>query len=763
MDQLATAAATLEPVGEARVALEAVEVEATIRGMLAEASLTQRYRNLEADPIEVVYTFPLPLDAVLLELAVELNGERLRGVVRARAAAESEYEEAIEEGHSAVLLEQLEPGLYTVNLGNLHGGEQAVVRVRYAQLLRWQGETLRFHLPTTVAPRYGDPAGAGLAPHQVPEHALEAGYRFALRLRIEGALARAAFECPSHPLAVSDGEGWRELALAGAAARMDRDFVLVLREPAGAASQALVADAEEGRMVLASFHPRIPREAPAAPRCVKLVLDCSGSMAGDSIVQARAALAEILGLLGPADWFQVVTFGSNHELLFAEPVPASPENRAIARAALAGLDADMGGTEIGAALEAAYRCGGPAGVPGEVLLVTDGEVWEHEAVIAAAARSGHRVFTVGVGSAVAEAFLRRLAERTGGACELVSPREAMAERIVRHFRRMSEPRAESVALRWPGEVRWQAPAALDALHAGDTVHVFACLAGTAAGEVALELERGGGERLREALALPAPLADAGAAETLVRLAAHRRLADLTDEQAAALAERHQLVTPLTSCVLVAERAAGERAAGVPQLRKVPAELAAGWGGMGSVDLCLDVSERARMSADFVASEERIPGVDERGELGVPADYDHDVPAHPSEKVGRRMRLRFPDAAFPDAPAEEARLRRRLHRLVGRLNARYPAETTSELDLEALPALHRLPLRSAELVALKVLCMDGVKESTVVLAFLAALAESPGGAGLSRHLRRLIRRAARDASIPPEVEAAVGEVVAGLAP
>ena len=31
--------------------------------------------------IEAVYTFPLPLDAVLLELVLELNGKTLRGVV----------------------------------------------------------------------------------------------------------------------------------------------------------------------------------------------------------------------------------------------------------------------------------------------------------------------------------------------------------------------------------------------------------------------------------------------------------------------------------------------------------------------------------------------------------------------------------------------------------------------------------------------------------------------------------------------------------
>ena len=42
-----------------------------------------------------------------------------------------------------------------------------------------------------------------------------------------------------------------------------------------------------------------------------------------------------------------------------------------------------------------------------------------------------------------------LAAGTGGECELVSPREGMADRIVRHFERMRAPRANRVSVRWP--------------------------------------------------------------------------------------------------------------------------------------------------------------------------------------------------------------------------------------------------------------------------------------------------------------------------
>ncbi len=88
------------------------------------------------------------------------------------------------------------------------------------------------------------------------------------------------------------------------------------------------------------------------------------------------------------------------------------------------------------ALEASYRAGETADGEADLLLITDGELWEQEPVLERAKTSGHRIFTVGVGSAVSEGFVRRIAEITGGCCELVSPRESMAEHIVTHYKRI---------------------------------------------------------------------------------------------------------------------------------------------------------------------------------------------------------------------------------------------------------------------------------------------------------------------------------------
>ena len=55
-------------------ALVGVEARGHLDGVLHTLTLRQTYRNAGPEPLEVVYTFPLPPDAVLIGLAAEFEG-----------------------------------------------------------------------------------------------------------------------------------------------------------------------------------------------------------------------------------------------------------------------------------------------------------------------------------------------------------------------------------------------------------------------------------------------------------------------------------------------------------------------------------------------------------------------------------------------------------------------------------------------------------------------------------------------------------------
>ena len=274
------AAPVLEIVGEGRVALESVNVEAEIENLLIQVTINQRYRNLEKINIEAVYTFPLPLGAVLLDMTIKTRTKKLKGVVVERSEAEDRYEDAITEGDTVIMLEQVDSGLYTMNVGNLYPEDTIDISITYAELFKWQDNSLRFFLPTAIAPRYGDPESIGVQPHQCPEYYLTNENNFNITLSIFGELVEASIESPSHSIVIDKSAKKKVVTLKKGMALMDRDFILNLRMESDAKIFAHVEPEGDAYVALASFYPKIPPVTDSAPRCITIIVDCSGSMGG---------------------------------------------------------------------------------------------------------------------------------------------------------------------------------------------------------------------------------------------------------------------------------------------------------------------------------------------------------------------------------------------------------------------------------------------------------------------------------------------------
>ncbi len=143
------------------VPLLGVALGGEVFGAHARLVLRQRYKNREANPIEAVYTFPIPSEATLTGFAMECEGRRIEAEVKEREEAFAAYDEAIAKGHGAALLEQERPNIFTASVGNLLPDEETVVEVTFLLRLTADEGALRLAIPTLVAPRYipGKPVG----------------------------------------------------------------------------------------------------------------------------------------------------------------------------------------------------------------------------------------------------------------------------------------------------------------------------------------------------------------------------------------------------------------------------------------------------------------------------------------------------------------------------------------------------------------------------------------------------------------------------
>ncbi len=574
------------------VNLLGVKLSGDLRGLMFEASVEQRFCNPGEKNVEVVYSFPLPWGAVLLGVDVVLGEKHLTGAVVEKKQAEARYEEAISEGNAAIMLEKNHDHSYSLNLGNLAAGEHCNVTLRYAQILQFEQRGLRLLIPTVIAPRYGDAQqDGGLLPHQAPSHSLLAEHPFALELRLHGDLAQARVASPSHPVGVAHGKAGIGAVLTVSLARqasLDRDFVLVVDQLAHESMAVAARDSVTPGSVaiLASFCPRIAVQGKAAT-AVKILVDCSGSMAGDSIDAAKRALQAIVRQLGAGDRFSLSRFGSTVEHRSRGLWKTTETTQLAAQRWVGALKADLGGTEMEAALNSTFALAHT--VSSDILLVTDGEINAINSTIASAKDSGHRLFIVGIGSSPAETHLRRLAEATGGACDFVAPGEAVEPAVLRMFARLRSPRLADLHIEWPegAAPQWVSPL-LPSVFDGDTVNVFALLGQAPAGQVRLLGKRAEDEAPQE-IGCAIFAGELEAADTLPRMAAAVRLLSTDTDaviaitpDAAALAVAYQLVTDKTNFLLVHERADGEKAIDMPELQKVPQMVPAGWGGIGTV-------------------------------------------------------------------------------------------------------------------------------------------------------------------------------------
>jgi Ca-activated chloride channel family protein len=601
--------ATLRATSGEPLVLQHVAITGDLRGAIFDAHVRQTFINPSAEHLEAIYSFPLPWGAQLLGVEVKLNELTLQGTVVEKSEAQESYEETLADGNAAILLERGEDGNFVLNLGNLAPGERCVIDLHYGQLLQFEQGGLRLKIPTVIAPRYGDLLrDGGLQPHQVPETDLLTEYGFALSLTLHGALAQARVGSPSHPINVSrqsskgsvgsDTQSESLTITLGRDSFLDRDFVLVMDQLEHCSIASVAPDyvKPEHYVVTASFCPSFTalntegQPVVAEPLSLKILVDCSGSMAGDSIQAARRALHALVDRLGKQDTFSLSKFGSAVEHRSRAPWPVTEATQLSAQGWISSLNANMGGTELESALTSTLALSSKD--EGAVMLITDGHVSAVDAIIQRAKSSKQRIFVIGIGSSASEGLLKRLAQETKGACDFVAPGEAVEPAILRMFNRLRTPIVTNITIEWPEGSQPCDITALDsAAFEGDTLHISAWFDHVPTGTVTLKACLAGETRQQllgqavihsEINAEPKQVDThheglAVASTTLSRLAAAKRLSeDLPNDLHCTIALDYQLVSRSTSFLLKHIRAEQDRALAMPRLHKVKQMMPAGF-------------------------------------------------------------------------------------------------------------------------------------------------------------------------------------------
>ncbi len=558
-------------------------VRANVHEQVAVVTVEHEFYNPGPTTVEGTFLFPLPPQAQVSRFAMHVDGKEMVGELLTAEEARRIYENIVRQNLDPALLEMADYRTFRARIFPIPPHATRLLTLRYDATLPREGNTVTFQYPMQGSlsqrnagggPRpWPQPGPMPMPPEssQRPEPMPSRQSTIQIELRAETGLRN--IYSPSHRVEMEQSNDRRATVSFEASTALEgKDFLLYYALDANEIGATLLTHRPEtGKpgyfMLLLSPQVEFQAQQIAAKDLV-LVLDTSGSMAGEKITQAKAALRYCLQRLGERDRFGVVTFSSE-----ARPFRTALAGIAAREDALWHVDRleATGGTNINEALRAAaelLRDSKPE--QSMIIFLTDGlptngvtDEGQIRRNFKQTQRGEVKLFSFGVGFDVNTRLLDGLAKENHAFADYIAPQENIEARVSTFYEKVRYPVLSNLEYEFRGaDVRLLSPSRLPDLFKGGQV----ILAGRyhTAGRATLIL-RGQTSARRQAFQYDFNFPERERErEFVARLWATRRVGDLLEDlrlngentelkdEVIALAKEFGLVTPYTSYLVQEE-------------------------------------------------------------------------------------------------------------------------------------------------------------------------------------------------------------------
>lgn len=433
------------------------QVSMQVSGLLARVTLTQEFHNPGENWVNGRYLFPLPADSAVDQLRMQIGERVIIGEIQPKEAAKQTFERAKRAGKKASLLQQQRPNMFSTRLANIAPGESIRVTIEYQQQVQYRDGKFSLRFPMAITPRYlpgvpvqGEFSASGwvagseeiTAPLQGAD---EVPHAVTLTAHIQSGVPVARIVSRYHAIDSALLSNTEFKITLDKQALANKDFVLdwwpeVDAEPKAALFNQHYQGQEYGLLMLLPPQPDVLPDP--LPREVIFVLDTSGSMEGQSIIQAKQALTYAIEQLTHNDYFNVIEFNSDAQALWHSARPADAASKASAIAFVRGLQAD-GGTEMRKALELALYDNDYQNQQQvrQILFITDGSVGNEAQLMQQIEHSlgRSRLFPIGIGSAPNSYFMQEAARVGKGSFVYINDARQVALRLTPFLEKLQRP------------------------------------------------------------------------------------------------------------------------------------------------------------------------------------------------------------------------------------------------------------------------------------------------------------------------------------
>jgi Ca-activated chloride channel family protein len=569
------------------LSLKSQRVVINIDNQVAQVRVEQVFLNPTDRDLEADYYFPIPQDASIKEFAMWMNGQRVKGELLDSGKARGIYEEIVRKRRDPALLEYMGCGLLRMRVFPVPRRGEQKIELEYSHLLRYDSGLVQFTFPLkTDRQTIGDTRD------------------FSVAVKLRSSQPLRSIYSPTHTVDVqrrSDHEAVIGFEPMSAEAMTRQNFTLyygVSEKDIGLTLITRRVPDKKGFFLLLVSPKKEIEDAEIVAKDVCLVIDTSGSMAGEKIRQAREALKFCINSLNARDRFSMIRFSTDTESFTESLLDATSENRKRALDWVDKLEA-RGGTAIDDALRSSLKLDHRADRPFVVVFITDGlptigeqepqrilkNVREMSSVSLASIgkgvvpASGVRLFTFGVGYDVNTHLLDQLAAENRGVSEYVAPQEDLEMKISSFFAKVSQPVLADVSLDIDGVKFTDVyPRQMPDLFAGNQLAIFGRYEGAGKSTITL---RGTVNGKRRSFTVQGDFARTSTEHDFIEsLWATRKVGYLLDEirlhgengelrdEVVQLSKQYGIITPYTSYLIVEDTrpaAVAERSSGTSRL------------------------------------------------------------------------------------------------------------------------------------------------------------------------------------------------------
>jgi Ca-activated chloride channel family protein len=434
--------------------LKKTDVKAEVSGFISRVTVTQTFQNPFNEKIEAVYTFPLPNDAAVDDMTINIGDRIVKGKIMERKKAQETYEQAKKEGKVTALLEQQRPNIFTQSVANITPDAEIKVVISYVETLKYADDTYEFMFPMTIGERYL-PASVNAedAAKISPESKERPGHTISMEVNLDAGVSIENVASTTHQIEARQFSASRFVVkLLDENEIPNRDFVLKYKTAGVKIEDAILTHRETngGFFTMILQPPDKVFPADTMPKEIVFVLDTSGSMDGFPIKKAKEAMRLSLENVNPNDTFNLITFAGDTRILFEKPVAATKENIAKAKKWLSDSSSG-GGTEMMTAIRAALAPSDAQDHVRVVCFMTDGQVGNEPEIIAEVQKHPNaRVFAFGIGESVNHFLLDEISREGRGDVEYVGLKDNGSAAARRFYERIRNPLLTDISLEFEG-------------------------------------------------------------------------------------------------------------------------------------------------------------------------------------------------------------------------------------------------------------------------------------------------------------------------